>query len=84
MIANRCKCCQGSGKMMGGGMITKDCDACDGSGKLPEPVKINYKAAKKTNGYKSAKNRLKAQRPDLTDDEIDSILSEELEKEVNK
>lgn len=30
----RCHGCYGSGKMMGGGMISKRCDVCEGSGQV--------------------------------------------------
>lgn len=30
----RCHGCYGSGKMLGGGMISKRCDVCEGSGKV--------------------------------------------------
>lgn len=31
-LNNRCFTCQGSGKLMGGGMMYKNCEKCDGCG----------------------------------------------------
>ena len=45
MKKTRCNVCNGSGKVMGGGMMIKDCDECDGLGygylapEYPEEVK---------------------------------------------
>lgn len=33
----RCFHCQGSGKIMGGGMIYHECDECNGKGKVNAP-----------------------------------------------
>lgn len=80
MTATRCQCCAGSGKIMGGGMITtRNCDHCGGSGK---PIVIDYKAAKKTKSYSNAKRRLQDKDSTLTDEKAEEILDKELQKEV--
>ena len=81
MELTRCKYCSGSGRMMGGGMLMKDCDQCNGKGKI-EKVEIDLPQAKKTDGYKNAKKRLKESNKSLSDTDAEKILDTELQKEL--
>lgn len=59
MSTLRCPGCFGSGRVMGGGMIsTIDCPQCDGEGIKKEKVEIVYKQDKRKKSYKDAVNRL--------------------------
>jgi len=78
----RCTCCQGSGKMIGGGMLRVQCSLCEGSGKIIPKAEIDYSKVKDTNGYKSAKARLKDKDKSLTDEQAEKILDNELKKEI--
>lgn len=81
MTATRCSCCGGSGKVMGGGMITeRRCDNCYGTGKPPE--KIDYKKAKRTKSYKDAKRRLQDKNVTMSEVEVEKMLDDELQKEL--
>ena len=85
MSMTRCIPCRGSGRLMGGGMITVDCDHCDGSGKIPE-IKddINYLSIKQTESYQKAKARLISKNENLSDEEAEKLLDEAFEKEKPK
>lgn len=73
----RCKPCNGSGKVMGGGMMLADCDNCDGVGKLyvEEPFKMD----KESPHYKNAIGRIKELNPALSDNDCEVIFNRELE-----
>lgn len=76
-----CIPCGGSGKQLGGGMIIKDCDTCDGSGRNNKPDdEIDYLLKKDTEHYKSAKKRIQALDPNLTDEDVEKMLDGELTK----
>lgn len=74
----RCPCCSGSGKVLGGGMLTKDCDNCDGLGKLPEIEKP--KVDKRSKDYRKSVSNLKEKYPNKDVKEIKQIMNEELSK----
>lgn len=83
MTATRCACCAGSGKVMGGGMISeRRCDHCYGTGKPQPEHKIDYKKAKKTKSYKDAKRRLQDKDVTLSDEDAEKMLDDELKKEL--
>lgn len=81
--STRCLYCQGSGEMIGGGMIRVECDQCEGTGKPLPRLEIDYKKAKQTKSYKSAKARLKDKNSNLTDEAAEKILDAALEEEIN-
>lgn len=85
-VTKRCIPCNGSGKLMGGGMITADCDNCNGVGKVKEVAidEMDYLAMKQTEGYRSAKKRLQSSHPDLSGDEAEKLLDEAFENEKPK
>jgi hypothetical protein len=79
MTATRCACCAGSGKVMGGGMITeRRCDNCYGTGKPQTIPKIDYKKAKKTKSYQDAMRRLREKDVNLSSRKAAKILDDEL------
>jgi hypothetical protein len=78
MDLQRCDICIGSGKVMGGGMIYHSCEKCSGIGKLA-PTQ-DCVMGKDSDNYKSAKKRIKALDENLSDEEVEKILDEELGK----
>lgn len=82
MTTTRCLRCNGAGNYLGMGMTPVDCGDCSGSGKVFQ--KKDVADIKTSDGYLSAKSRLKASNPDLTDDEADELLEEAFEKEKPK
>lgn len=79
----RCSPCYGSGKIMGGGMITQpDCPHCHGTGKFIQTSSIDFVEAKKTKGYLSAKKRLQKRIPGMEEKAIEELLDKELSKEI--
>lgn len=75
MQLKRCNPCQGSGKMMGGGMITKDCHHCQGKGKIDDIV-----VEKSSKHYKRAKENIKKLDTNLSDQEAENMLDEALKE----
>lgn len=85
MARKRCTYCQGSGKIMGGGMLLQDCDECYGTGKveiIDEEKDIEYLVSKQSESYQNAKNKIKALDDNISDQEAEQILDEELAKPV--
>ena len=80
----RCQPCGGSGLIEAGGFVKKDCTACNGSGtiKIIE-ADIEVLLAKSTEHYQTAKNRIKAIDPSITDKEAEDLLDEQL-KSTNR
>lgn len=89
-ILKRCLNCFGTGRMMGGGMIMKECQNCKGKGKietvddeiayLQKQSEKKFLKDKRTKHYKAAKAKLKSLDESMTDEQIEKILDEELEK----
>ena len=82
----RCNACVGSGRVMGGGMMTWDCDQCEGSGKI-DPDKDSkhkqpekFKMDKESKHYKKAIKKIKALDIKLTDKDAENIFDDELAK----
>lgn len=77
----RCLCCAGSGKIIGGGFVMKGCEECGGKGKIPE-IKddIDILIAKESQSYNQAKARIKALDKNMTEDEAEKLLDDELAK----
>lgn len=81
MAITRCLSCAGSGQILGGGMIRRDCFDCNGSGK-PEKITIDYTKAKNTKAYKNAKKRLRKSNQNLSEEDAENLLDQELNKEI--
>lgn len=74
----RCKPCNGSGKVMGGGMLLSDCDSCDGVGKTyPLAEHKEIKLDKENKHYKKAINKIKDLHENISDEEAEKIFEEE-------
>jgi hypothetical protein len=82
MDLERCDVCVGSGTIMGGGMMFVDCHKCLGVGKLaPIAPKVMDKDSE---SYKRAKDNIKKLDENMSDDEAEKILDEELGKLDNE
>jgi hypothetical protein len=81
MSVKRCGHCKGSKIMMGGGMMQVECDHCYGTGKEPPTEEENFtKIAKTTKSYKKAKEKIKESDDNLSDEEAEEMLDQELGK----
>jgi hypothetical protein len=81
MDVRRCLICQGSGQIMGGGMIYHDCDNCDGLGKIEKPQdEITYLQVKQSETYQDAIEEIKSIDPKITTLEADKLLKKQFEK----
>lgn len=81
----RCLPCNGSGRVMGGGMMMADCENCDGRGKIQEvDDELDYLAMKQTQSYLNAKERLMSKNVNLTHEEAEELLDDAFEKEKPK
>lgn len=81
MAKKRCNACVGSGRVMGGGMMTQDCEVCDGIGKIFIPDDpIDHLMRKESEGYINAKNKIKNLDDKLTDKDAEKLLDDELAK----
>lgn len=79
----RCQPCTGSGRVMGGGMIIKDCLECSGKGYIIVPDnELDFLAAKQTESFIAAKNRLMKKQKGLTEEEADKLLEKALKDET--
>ena len=77
----RCRACQGSGQVMGGGMIYHDCEACDGDGKIEKPEdEISYLQVKQSETYQEAIDEIKSLDPKMNDSEADKLLKKQFDK----
>lgn len=74
----RCKVCYGSGKVLGGGMITRDCYECHGAGYVPEPIPNKVKIKRSSKQYKDAIKKIKDLDSNITDTEAQKIFDTEL------
>lgn len=87
MARRRCTFCGGSGKIMGGGMMMQDCDECYGTGKveiIDEDKELDYLVSKQSESYQNAKSKIKALDDNISDQEAEKILDEELAKPSKK
>lgn len=82
MPSKRCSRCVGSGTVMGGGMMMSECYDCDGTGKIKEE-KITEVMSKESEEYKKAKERIKSLDENMTEDQAEKLLDEELDKQEN-
>jgi len=74
MIKKRCSSCNGSGKVMGGGMMYTECDECEGRGKIyveKEPV-----IDKESQEYKAAITNIKALGDNISDEQADQMFDD--------
>jgi len=71
----RCVICNGSGIVTGLGMMKKDCKVCQGTGSMP-----NIKIDKKSGIYKESVNKIKKKYKDLSVEQIENMIDEELSK----
>lgn len=76
----RCNICAGSGQVMGGGMLMWDCDKCDGSGKIIKEQPKKFAIKKESKHYKKAIKELQELDPNLTDEDAQKVMDEELAK----
>jgi hypothetical protein len=78
----RCLSCQGSGRMMGGGMMMKDCEICNGRGStiLPDSDEAQLEKLKKTSGYEEAIQKIKDTDKSITDEKAQEIFDAEFKK----
>ena len=77
----RCKVCQGSGRVMGGGMIFQDCTECDGDGKISKPHdEISYLQLKQSETYQEAIEEIKSIDPKISNADADKMLKKQFEK----
>ena len=80
MKKTRCNVCNGSGKVMGGGMMMRKCYECSGTGRVVIPEDdIEYLIAKESDSYKEIKKKISDTHKDLSEGEIETILDQELE-----
>lgn len=82
-MQKRCLPCNGSGKMMGGGMLTINCEHCHGVGKIEEPEienELDYLQMQSTESFKKAIANIKALDKNITDDEAEKVFKSELYK----
>lgn len=77
----RCKDCNGSGKVLGGGMMQTECDTCEGRGRI-EVIKDEIEELNKRSEerIKRAITEIKASYSKISDEEAKKIFDEELEK----
>ena len=77
MVKKRCACCNGSGRVMGGGMMHQECDDCEGRGRIyvsevkeVKPNEIN----KETDEYKKAIKKIKKLSPEISDSDAEKMF----------
>lgn len=81
----RCLECQGSGTVMGGGMMYHDCEKCDGRGKIKKVKdEISYLEIKQSESYQDAIDEIKSLDPKLNDADADKLLKKQFEKRKDK
>lgn len=81
MQVMRCRTCQGSGQVMGGGMIYHDCLDCDGEGKIEKPEdEISYLEIKQSEKYQDAIDEIKSIDSKITTSQADKMLKKQFEK----
>ena len=71
----RCNKCQGSGQIMGNGMIFRDCDCDEGEIHAPKPVQIDKRSA----SYREAIKKI-MQSGDCTREEAVKVFESEFDK----
>jgi len=80
-MKKRCIPCNGSGRVMGGGMMLSDCEHCDGKGKIDEPEnELEFLLTKDSKRYQEAKEKIKKLDPVMSDTAAEQILDEELNR----
>lgn len=85
MTKKRCVPCGGSGQVRGGGMIMINCEHCEGSGKIIiEDDDLDYLVTKQQESYQKAKKNIKAIDENITDEQAERILDDELNKSKTK
>jgi hypothetical protein len=77
----RCKICNGSGKVMGGGMMMTECDECEGVGRVAV-IKddIGELNVRTTESYKKAIEEICAINSSITEEQAKKMFDQELEK----
>jgi hypothetical protein len=85
MLSTRCKICQGSGTVMGGGMIYHDCLECKGSGKIQKPEnEISYLQIKQSETFQNAIKEIKSIDPKLSNDDAEKLMEKQFYKQRGK
>jgi len=79
MTVIRCQSCNGSGLVMGGGMLTKSCENCDGSGKKDDG-NVTIQDIKETESYKNAIVEIKKLDPSMSEEKAKEIFNEQFKK----
>jgi len=78
MTKKRCLSCNGTGRMMGGGMMATDCSQCkEGYNEITEEDKIictSKKIDKRSKEFKAAMKRMKTSNPDIEIDTLEKAL----------
>lgn len=81
MESRRCSTCNGSGQIMGGGMMYHDCDECNGRGKIKKPIdEISYLQVKESEAYQNAIDEIKSIDKSLTHEEADKLLQKQFKR----
>lgn len=83
MPITRCMNCNGSGKLMGGGMIMIDCDTCFGKGKISDG-KVTIQDIKNTDSYREAVKNIRAMNPVITQVEAEKLFDDEFKSQEDK
>lgn len=76
----RCNPCHGSGKLMGGGMISSDCHHCDGDGFLMGEKPKKLVVDKDSKYYKKAIKKIMQTKDGMSITEAEKIFTEEFDK----
>jgi hypothetical protein len=77
----RCTVCNGSGKVMGGGMMPAECDECEGLGRVAiVQDDIEELNVRMTESYKKAIDEIRAMNSSITEEQAKKMFDQELEK----
>lgn len=78
----RCRTCQGSGTIMGGGMIYHDCEECHGSGKVQKAKdEISYLEVKQSESFQDAIAEIKSIDPKLSNNDAEKLFEKQFYKQ---
>jgi len=83
MPITRCMNCNGSGKLMGGGMMMIDCDTCMGKGKVSDG-KVSIEDIKNTDSYREAVRNIRALNPVLSKEQAEKLFDDEFESQESE
>lgn len=85
-MKNVCLSCQGTGMLIGNGMIMRDCHYCEGVGQfeVPDEDELNYLEIKQTERFADAKAELKKEFPEMSDKDADELMTNAIKKKKKK